>query len=152
MDTTRLQENISAMVDGELPDCDVELTMAALAAVDGRTRWHAYQLIGDVLRADAAGAGLSGAFRERLAARLAQEAFPAEPDDEAPPAQAPSDLHASTQASTQAQSGPQAATQAQPPAPPPSPQGQQSSSPLSLPQSPPSPPPGDPAPAALGTR
>lgn len=129
MDTTQLQENISAMVDGELPDCDVELTMAALAGADGRARWHAYQLIGDVLRADAAGAGLSAGFRARLAERLAREAFPSEPDDAAaaqPPAVAQAQPQSPAPASTP------------PPASPPSPQ---------------SPPPGDSAaPAAVGTR
>lgn len=133
MDTTRLQENISAMVDGELPDCDVELTMAALAGADGRTRWHTYQLIGDVLRADAAAAGLSGAFGARLAARLAQEAFPAGPDGEAMPAQA----QPSPPLSSQAQPPPQAALSASPSAPPTS--------------SPPQPPGDTAAPAAVGT-
>jgi sigma-E factor negative regulatory protein RseA len=134
MDTTRLQENISAMVDGELPDCDVELTLAALASADGRTRWHTYQLIGDVLRADAAAAGLSGAFGARLASRLAQEAFPADPDDQAPSAQAP----ASSPLPSQVEPPPQAAL---------------SSSPSVSPSSPPSQPPGDSAaPAAVGTR
>ncbi|GGY94516.1 sigma-E factor negative regulatory protein [Pseudoduganella plicata] len=130
MDATRLQENISAMVDGELPACDVELTMAALAGADGRARWHTYQLIGDVLRADAAAAGLSSAFGARLTARLAQEAFPAQPDGGAP--------------TPQAQAGTSSPLQAQPP-----PQAARSSS------SPPSPSgaPGDTtAPAAVGTR
>ena len=92
MDTTRLQENISAMVDGELPDCDVELTMAGLAGANGRARWHAYQLIGDVLRAEAGASGLSGTFAARLAQRLAQEPFPSGPPDEAAPAQASAPL------------------------------------------------------------
>jgi sigma-E factor negative regulatory protein RseA len=112
MNTTRLQENISAMVDGELPDCDVELTMAALAGADGRASWHAYQLIGDVLRADAAAAGVSGGFGTRLAARLAQEAFPSEPDVEASSAQA----QAGAQSSSQAPPPPQPASSS--PAPP----------------------------------
>jgi len=140
MDTTRLQENISAMVDGELPDCDVELTMAALAGADGHARWHAYQLIGDVLRADAAGAGLSAGFRARLAKRLAREAFPSEADDAA---------------AALSHAGAPAPAQVQPSQPP------QSSAPSSVPAStspsPPSAPqsqsPGDSAaPAAVGTR
>jgi len=138
MDTTRLQENISAMVDGELPDCDVELTMAALAGADGRARWHAYQLIGDVLRADAAGTGLSAGFRARLAERLAREAFPSEADG---PAAALS--HAGAPAQVQPSqppqsSAPSSATSSTLPSPPPAPQSQ---------------PPGDSAaPAAVGTR
>lgn len=147
MDTTRLQENISAMVDGELPDCDAELTMAALAGADGRSRWHAYQLIGDVLRADAAGAGLSAGFRARLAARLAHEAFPSGPDEAAA---------APPRAAVPAQAQPQ-------PQPPPPAQSSSASSPASsatpsnlLPapaSAPQSQPPGDSAAsAAVGTR
>lgn len=149
MDTTQLQENISAMVDGELPDCDVELTMAALAGADGRARWHAYQLIGDVLRADAAGAGLSAGFRARLAERLAREAFPSEADDAAAaPPQAVAPASAQGQPPQPSQSPPQSspassATSAAASAPPPS----------ASPSSPQSQPPGDSAaPAAVGTR
>ncbi len=69
--STRLQENISAMVDGELPACDVELTMAAMADPDGHARWRIYQLIGEILRADAAAAEPGPDFASRLAARLA---------------------------------------------------------------------------------
>jgi len=144
MDTTRLQENISAMVDGELPDCDVELTMAALAGADGHARWHAYQLIGDVLRADAAGAGLSAGSRARLAERLAREAFPSEADDAAAAlshagAPAPAQVQPSQPPQSSApSSATSSATSSTLPSPPSAPQSQ---------------PPGDSAaPAAVGTR
>ncbi|MBA5687196.1 RseA family anti-sigma factor [Rugamonas apoptosis] len=74
MDTSkRLHVNISALADGELPDSERELAMAALASDDGRTAWLAYHLIGDTLRAGADGA-LSDDFAARLAQRLAAEA------------------------------------------------------------------------------
>jgi sigma-E factor negative regulatory protein RseA len=76
MNTTRLQENISTLTDGELPACDLELTMAALAEPQGRAAWEAYQLIGDVLRADAARIEPPPGFAARLAARLAAEPWP----------------------------------------------------------------------------
>ncbi|WP_181259170.1 sigma-E factor negative regulatory protein [Pseudoduganella armeniaca] len=76
MNTTRLQENISALTDGELPACDLELTMAALADPQGRAAWEAYRLIGDVLRADAAGVEPAPGLAARLAARLAAEPWP----------------------------------------------------------------------------
>jgi sigma-E factor negative regulatory protein RseA len=79
-----LQQNISAMLDGELPASETELTLAALALPEGQTAWHTYQLIGDVLRTDAAGAELSTDFSARLAARLAEEVAPAAPTDAAP--------------------------------------------------------------------
>ena len=88
MDTTRLQENISAMVDGELPACDAELTTAALAGAAGRRAWQAYQLIGDVLRAQAGGMELSADFGSGLADRLAREGLPESAGQGAPSAAA----------------------------------------------------------------
>lgn len=79
-----LQQNISAMLDGELPASETELTLAALAMPEGQAAWHTYQLIGDVLRADHAGAELTLDFGARLAARLAQEVAPAAPADAVP--------------------------------------------------------------------
>jgi sigma-E factor negative regulatory protein RseA len=73
MDTQkRLHENISALADGELPDGERELAMAALGTAEGQAAWNAYHLTGDVLRDQASGA-LSDGFSARLAARLAAE-------------------------------------------------------------------------------
>lgn len=73
MDTQkRLHENISALADGELPQSDHELALAALHTDDGRAAWRAYHLIGDVLRDEADGA-LSDGFHAGLAAALAGE-------------------------------------------------------------------------------
>lgn len=75
MDTLkRLHEKISALVDGELPDSELELAMAALATPAGRAAWRAYHLIGDALRAQPYGAGLDDGVAQRLALRLAAEA------------------------------------------------------------------------------
>ncbi|MBA5635629.1 sigma-E factor negative regulatory protein [Duganella sp. LX20W] len=77
MDTSkRLRENISALADGELPDSERELALAALGGEDGRAAWRAYQAIGDTLRDGAAGT-LSDGFAARLARRLAAEPPPA---------------------------------------------------------------------------
>lgn len=74
MDTLkRLHENISALADGELADSERELAFAALGGGEGQAAWRSYHLVGDVLRAEAAGAVLSDQFATRLAARLAQE-------------------------------------------------------------------------------
>jgi sigma-E factor negative regulatory protein RseA len=73
MDTQkRLHENISALADGELPQSDHELALAALHTDDGRAAWRAYHLAGDVLRDEADGT-LSDGFSARLAAALACE-------------------------------------------------------------------------------
>lgn len=69
------REFISALSDGELPNIDQELAMAALDGPDGQQAWELYHRIGDVLRAEAT-PDLSPGFAERLAARLAAEPLP----------------------------------------------------------------------------
>ncbi len=73
---SKRSEDLSALVDGELHE-------AAVAGVCGRWRtdatsratWHAYQLIGDVLRSEdlASDAGRDAAFLSALRLRLANE-------------------------------------------------------------------------------
>ncbi|MGZ3362997.1 MAG: sigma-E factor negative regulatory protein [Xanthobacteraceae bacterium] len=73
MDTNKKnREYISALMDAEIPEADLELAMAALGGPEGERAWNSYHLIGDVLRAQAS-ADLSPGFPERLAARLAAE-------------------------------------------------------------------------------
>jgi sigma-E factor negative regulatory protein RseA len=69
------REFISALSDGELPDIDLELAMAALDGPEGQQAWDLYHRIGDALRAEAT-PDLSPGFSERLAARLAAEPLP----------------------------------------------------------------------------
>lgn len=79
MDTNKkMREYISAFADGELPDADLELALAALREADGHQTWRLYHRIGDALRSDpAAGTGeLSPDFAARLADRLAAEPTP----------------------------------------------------------------------------
>ena len=75
----RLQENISAMVDNELPASEMELTLAALSEPDGLVAWHLYHLVGDVLRAHQPEAELSAGFTARLTGCLAAEELPGKP-------------------------------------------------------------------------
>jgi sigma-E factor negative regulatory protein RseA len=76
MDTNKKnREYISLLMDGEIPDADLELAMAALDGPDGQGAWDAFHHIGDVLRAEAT-AELSPDFAARLAARLADEPMP----------------------------------------------------------------------------
>ncbi|MHA4866619.1 sigma-E factor negative regulatory protein [Duganella sp. PWIR1] len=73
MDTQkRLHEHISALADGELPDSERELALAALGTPEGRAAWRAYHLTGDVLRSTPGGE-LSDGFGVRLATALAAE-------------------------------------------------------------------------------
>ncbi|MBQ5947437.1 sigma-E factor negative regulatory protein [Massilia sp. ST3] len=76
MDTDKkIREHISALGDGELPEADVELAVAALHEPGGREAWDLYHRIGDVLRAQPV-PDLSPAFSARLASRLADEPMP----------------------------------------------------------------------------
>lgn len=77
MDTNKkMRDYISAFADGELPEGDLELALAALREADGREAWRLYHEIGDALRAEPSAPGLSPGFDARLAARLAAEPTP----------------------------------------------------------------------------
>ena len=71
-----LHEHISALADGELAASELELAFAALDTDAGRQAWHAYRLIGEVLRAGQDASVLSAGFDAGLAGRLAAEAAP----------------------------------------------------------------------------
>jgi sigma-E factor negative regulatory protein RseA len=69
-------ENLSTLVDGELDAAAVESACAAWRDEAGvRSRWHAYQLIGDVLRSEdlASRPAHDAQFLSELRARLAAE-------------------------------------------------------------------------------
>ena len=77
MDTNKkIREYISAFADGELPDADLELALAALRETDGQQAWDLYHQIGDALRSEPGHAELSPDFSARLADRLAAEPAP----------------------------------------------------------------------------
>ena len=81
MDTNQqLRAHISALADGELPDSERELALAALDSVEGQAAWRAYHLAGDALRSTPE-ADISDGFSAGLAARLAAEAPYAPADD-----------------------------------------------------------------------
>ncbi|HZX29017.1 MAG TPA: RseA family anti-sigma factor [Telluria sp.] len=75
----KLREHISALADGALPDAELELALAALQEPDGRRAWEIYHRIGDALRAEG-DPGPSAQFAATLAARLAAEPAPAQPE------------------------------------------------------------------------
>ncbi len=77
MDTNKkIREYISAFADGELPNADLELALAALREADGRETWDLYHCIGDALRSEPGGIELSSGFALRLADKLAAEPMP----------------------------------------------------------------------------
>jgi sigma-E factor negative regulatory protein RseA len=70
------QEALSAMADGEASSHEAEQLCAAWRDdADARGRWHAYHLIGDVLRSEelAARPGRDEAFLQALRGRLAEQ-------------------------------------------------------------------------------
>ncbi len=75
---TTPDENLSALMDGELQGPALQSTItSALSEPRARSAWHAYHVLGDVLRSEE----LSGATRDlqflaKLEARLAQEPLP----------------------------------------------------------------------------
>jgi sigma-E factor negative regulatory protein RseA len=76
MDTQKkMRQHISSLSDGEQPDADLELALAALQSDDGQQAWHTYHRIGDVLRAQAT-PELSDGFADQLAERLRAEPAP----------------------------------------------------------------------------
>jgi sigma-E factor negative regulatory protein RseA len=68
---------LSAMADGEADEAELARGLAAWAGADPQQRlsWHAYHLIGDVLRSEdlASPPGRDGDFLQRLRARLDEE-------------------------------------------------------------------------------
>lgn len=74
-DNPHALEGLSALIDGEA-DARVAAAVSAAWRDDGavRSRWHRYQLIGDVMRSDElAGCGRDAAFLAAVRARLAAE-------------------------------------------------------------------------------
>ena len=67
------KQQISAFVDGELPDQEVTAVMAALRATERTADWDIYHQIGDVLRSKTMTVRPSAQFTAGLAARLAAE-------------------------------------------------------------------------------
>jgi sigma-E factor negative regulatory protein RseA len=83
---SRLQQQLSALLDGELADEEAGAVMAALGRAGPRAHWQTYQAIGEVLRNTAAAQELSPGFSARLARRLEQEANRNQGDSAAVPA------------------------------------------------------------------
>jgi len=76
------RSSLSSLMDGDLaPDAVADACSAWRQDADARASWHAYHLIGDVLRSDelAAPPARDEAFLQALRARLADEPVPLAP-------------------------------------------------------------------------
>lgn len=69
----RTQEQISALLDGEVADSQIEIALAALHTPEGLAAWEAYHRVGDALRSDDMAFSMSADFTARLTARLERE-------------------------------------------------------------------------------
>ena len=65
-----MNENISRLMDGELPDDELDRVCTALARPEAQATWICYHVIGDALRGQAQ---MLPGFATRFAARLSSE-------------------------------------------------------------------------------
>jgi sigma-E factor negative regulatory protein RseA len=80
--TSRSREILSALADGQVQPGEFDIACAAWRDdAEGRACWHAYHLIGDVMRSDelAAWSGHDEEFLQSLRSRLAKEPVPLAP-------------------------------------------------------------------------
>ncbi|WP_311221702.1 MULTISPECIES: sigma-E factor negative regulatory protein [unclassified Acidovorax] len=77
-DDVKMQEQLSALADGQLKDEEFAQAMVYAATESGRAHWHAYHVIGDVLRSSELAAPHSVALLDRVRAQIAQEPHPAD--------------------------------------------------------------------------
>lgn len=77
-ETEKDREMVSALADGQLHGEEFARAMALTgASSDARATWHAYHVVGDVLRGSESGSlGREAAFMQRLQQRLEQEKKP----------------------------------------------------------------------------
>jgi sigma-E factor negative regulatory protein RseA len=73
MNTNLTREQISAFIDSESSDAQLDVTLAALRGAEGRETWNLYHQIGDALRSDELNVQLSADFNARMFARLDAE-------------------------------------------------------------------------------
>jgi sigma-E factor negative regulatory protein RseA len=73
MTETRKNENISALLDGEIDDVALDAILTDMDSTESKDVWGLYHHIGDVLRSDDLATPLSTDFNQRFAARFASE-------------------------------------------------------------------------------
>ena len=73
MTETSKNENISALLDGEIDNTALDAIFADLDSTESKDTWELYHRIGDVLRSDDLATPLSTDFNQRFAARFASE-------------------------------------------------------------------------------
>ncbi|MEN9866639.1 MAG: hypothetical protein RL748_2229 [Pseudomonadota bacterium] len=73
MNQEQNKEQISAWLDGELSDAQIQVMLKALESDDAKISWDMYHQIGDVLRSDELAIELSPDFSRKMAQMLAAE-------------------------------------------------------------------------------
>lgn len=70
---TSMQARISAFVDGELPESEIDAVLKDLQTPEGRAAWDTYHRIGDLARSQDMAVPISCNFAARMAERLEAE-------------------------------------------------------------------------------
>jgi sigma-E factor negative regulatory protein RseA len=70
---TSMQARISAFVDGELPESEIDAVLKDLQTPEGRAAWDTYHRIGDLARSQDMAVPISCDFAARMAQRLDAE-------------------------------------------------------------------------------
>lgn len=73
MNQEQNKEQISAWLDGELSDAQIQVMLKALESDEAKISWDMYHQIGDVLRSDELAIELSPDFSRKMAQMLAAE-------------------------------------------------------------------------------
>ncbi|GAA6120202.1 hypothetical protein Acidovoranil_23050 [Acidovorax sp. FG27] len=72
-----MREQLSALADGQLQDDEFAQAMAFAATDAGRAHWHAYHVVGDVLRSSELASPYRSALLDRVRAEISRDPSPA---------------------------------------------------------------------------
>lgn len=76
-DDVKMREQLSALADGQLQDDEFAQAMAFAATDAGRAHWHAYHVVGDVLRSSELASPYRSALLDRVRAEISRDPSPA---------------------------------------------------------------------------
>lgn len=76
-DDVKMREQLSALADGQLQDDEFAQAMAFAATDAGRAHWHAYHVVGDVLRSSELASPYRSALLDRVRAEISRDPNPA---------------------------------------------------------------------------
>lgn len=75
-DEMKMREQLSALADGQLEEDEFARAMAFAVTDEGLAQWHAYHVVGDVLRSSELAAPHHTTLLDKVRAQMAQEPLP----------------------------------------------------------------------------